>query len=405
MLNIQDVQKQFPQLKVAVRGGRLVYLDSAATTLKPQAVIDRITQVYSSEVSNVHRGAHDLSDRATVSYENARETVRKFINASSSNEIIFTKGTTESINLVAQSFGHAFLNEGDEILLTEMEHHSNIVPWQLIAKEKGAKIVAAPITPQGEIDLEGFKKKLSKKTKIVSFCHISNALGTINPVSELIRMAKEVGAVTVIDAAQSVSAEAIDVQKLGCDFLAFSGHKLFGPNGIGVLFGRQELLNKMPPYQGGGSMIGKVTFANTTFLEAPQRFEAGTPPVAEAIALASAIQYFQSLGLENIKAHKKNLLTKATIMLKEIPSIQLIGEAKNKTSVISFLMKGAHPSDVGPLLDQQGIAVRCGHHCNQPLMDVLKIPGTVRASFSIYNSEDDIEVLRKGLMKAQEILL
>lgn len=405
MLNIQQVQQQFPQLKTVVRGGRLVYLDSAATTLKPQAVIDRLTKVYSSEVSNVHRGAHDLSDRATAAYEHARETVRKFLNASSANEIIFTKGTTEGINLVAQSFGHAFLKEGDEILLTQMEHHSNIVPWQLIAKEKGAKIVVAPITHQGEIDLDGFKKKLSSKTKIVSFAHISNAMGTINPVQELVRLAKDVGAVTVIDAAQSVSAEAIDVQKIGCDFLAFSGHKLFAPNGIGALYGKTELLNKMPPYQGGGSMIGRVTFENTTFLEAPQRFEAGTPPVAEAIAMATAIEYFQSLGIENVKAHKKNLLTKATQMLKDFPSIQLIGEAKNKTSVLSFLMKGAHPSDVGPLLDQQGIAVRCGHHCNQPLMDFLKVPGTVRASFSIYNSEDDIEVLRRGLMKAQEILL
>lgn len=405
MLNIQEVQKQFPQLKVTVRGGQLVYLDSAATTLKPLAVIDRLTKIYSQEVSNVHRGAHDLSDRATAAYEGARETVRQFLNASQASEIIFTKGTTEGLNLVAQSYARAFLKEGDEILLTEMEHHSNIVPWQLVAKEKGLKIVAAPITPQGEIDIEGFQKKLSKKTKLVSFAHVSNALGTINPAADLVKMAKEVGAVTVVDAAQSVSAEKIDVQKIGCDFLAFSGHKLFGPNGIGALYGRNELLNKMPPYQGGGSMIGRVTFADTTFLEAPQRFEAGTPPVAEAIGMAAAITYFQSLGIENVKAHKKNLLLKTTQMLREFPSIQLIGEAKNKTSVISFLMKGAHPSDVGPLLDQQGIAVRCGHHCNQPLMDYLKIPGTVRASFSIYNSEEDVEVLRKGLIKAQEILL
>jgi len=404
MLNIQEVQKQFPQLKATVRGGRLVYLDSAATTLKPQAVIDRITKVYSQEVSNVHRGAHDLSDRATAAYEGARETVRQFLNASQTSEIIFTKGTTEGLNLVAQSYARAFLKEGDEILLTEMEHHSNIVPWQLVAKEKGFKIVAAPITPQGEIDIEGFQKKLSQKTKLVSFTHISNALGTINPVVDLVKMAKEVGAVTVIDAAQSVSSEKMDVQKIGCDFLAFSGHKLFGPNGIGALYGRNELLNKMPPYQGGGSMIGRVTFADTTFLEAPQRFEAGTPPVAEAIGMAAAIDYFQSLGIENVKAHKKSLLLKATQMLREFPNIQIVGEAKNKTSVISFLLKGSHPSDVGPLLDQQGIAVRCGHHCNQPLMDYLKIPGTVRASFSLYNSEEDIDVLRKGLMKAQEIL-
>lgn len=405
MLNILEIQKQFPQLQTKVRGGKLVYLDSAATTLKPQVVIDRLSKIYSSEVSNVHRGAHDLSDRATASYENARETVRKFLNAASVNEIIFTKGTTEGINLVAQSFGRAFLKEGDEILLTEMEHHSNIVPWQLIAKEKGVKIIAAKITGQGEIDLEDFKMKLTPRTKIVSFCHISNALGTINPVNELVRMAKEVGAITVVDAAQSVSSAVIDVQKMGCDFLAFSGHKLFAPNGIGVLYGKTEWLNKMPPYQGGGSMIGKVTFANTTFLEAPQRFEAGTPPVAEAIALATAIDYIQSLGLNIIKSHKNYLLIKATQMLKEFPQIQLIGEAQNKTSVLSFLFKGVHPSDVGPLLDQQGIAVRCGHHCNQPLMDVLKIPGTVRASFSIYNSEDDIEALRRGLKKAQEILL
>lgn len=382
----------------------MVYLDSAATTLKPQAVIDRLTKVYSFEVSNVHRGAHDLSDRATVSYEGARETVRKFLNAKQASEIIFTKGTTEGLNLVAQSYARAFLKEGDEILLTEMEHHSNIVPWQLVAKEKGFKIITAPITSQGEIDVAGFQKKLSEKTKLVSLVHVSNALGTINPVVDLVKMAKDVGAVTVVDAAQSVTAGPVDVQKIGCDFLAFSGHKLFGPNGIGALYGRNELLNKMPPYQGGGSMIGRVTFADTTFLDAPQRFEAGTPPVAEAIGMAAAIDYFQSLGIENVKMHKRNLLEKTTQMLREFPNIQLVGEAASKTSIVSFLLKGAHPADVGPLLDQQGIAVRCGHHCNQPLMDYLKIPGTVRASFSIYNSEDDIEILRKGLIKAQEIL-
>ncbi len=405
MFNSAEVRKQFPQVSFKPEGREIVYLDSAATALKPVAVIERMKEFYSHEIANVHRGAHYYSDKATSTYENARETVREFLNAKLTNEIVFTKGTTESLNLIASSYGRQFLNPGDEILLTYMEHHSNIVPWQMIAKERGLKIVAVPVTAEGEIRLEDFRKNISQRTKLVSMVHVSNALGTINPIAEMVRISREVGAITVVDAAQSVSTVKVDVQVLGCDFLAFSGHKLFGPNGVGVLYGRQELLNKMPPYQGGGSMISTVSFEGTNYLEAPQRFEAGTPPVAEAVGLAEAIRYFTSLGIENTKQHKKRLLALATERLKSIPGIRLVGEAEQKTAIVSFLLEGTHPSDIGQILDQQGVAVRVGHHCNQPLMTFFKIPGTVRASFTIYNNDADVDAFYKAVLKAKEILL
>ncbi len=404
MFNVNEVRKQFPQLNVAPKGKALIYLDSAATTLKPLQVIERLTSFYSNEVSNVHRGAHYFSDKATTEYEGAREIVKKFLNAKSANEIIFTKGTTESLNLVAMSYARHFLKAGDEVLLTQMEHHSNIVPWQLAAKEAGFSIQVVNVTASGEIDLTDFAGKLSQKTKLASMVYVSNALGTINTLREMIQQCRKVGAVTVVDAAQAVSALQVNVQELDCDFLAFSGHKLFAPHGIGVLYGRKELLDSMPPYQGGGSMIAKVTFGDSTFLESPQRFEAGTPPIAEAVSLGTAIQFLWQLGFENIIAHKKMLLLKATEALKSIPGLQIIGDNSHKTAIISFLLKDCHPSDVGQILDQQGLAVRTGHHCNQPLMDFYKITGTVRASFSIYNSEEDIVALRASILKAKEML-
>jgi len=399
---IQKIRGDFPILSRLVRGKPLVYLDNAASTLKPIHVIDRISQYYREESSNVHRGAHFLSEQGTIAYENARETVQRFINASQVSEVIFTRGTTESINLVAQTYGRQVLQPGDEIILSELEHHSNIVPWQIVASEKGAKIKIAPVTDAGEIDFERYTELLSNRTKIVSMAWASNALGTVTDIKKFIKAAHDVGARFVVDAAQAVAQMPTDVQDLDCDFLAFSGHKIFGPYGIGVLYGKAELLEEMPPYQGGGSMISHVSWEKTTWAAVPHKFEAGTPAIADALGLATALNYLSDLGFDWIREHERDLLQYATEQLKSIQGLRIIGEAENKVPIISFIMEGAHPSDVGALIDQQGVAVRAGHHCCQPLMVRFGIPATARASFSIYNTREEVDILRDSLIKAKE---
>ncbi|MFI5391583.1 MAG: aminotransferase class V-fold PLP-dependent enzyme [Bacteriovoracales bacterium] len=399
---IKTIRKDFPQLEELVRGRPLVYLDNAASTLKVKSVIDSIHQHFSKEVANVHRGVHFLSEQGTVKYEKSRENVAKFLNAKFPHEIIFTKGTTEAINLVASSFGTMILKPGDKILLSTMEHHSNIVPWQMICEKTGAKLVVIPINDKGEILLEEYKKLLDEKVKIVSIAYISNSLGTINPIKEMIRLAHAVGAKFMVDAAQAVAHKKVDVADLDCDFLAFSSHKIFGPTGLGVLYGKEELLKAMPPYQGGGDMIETVTFEKTTYNELPFKFEAGTPPIAEVIALNEAIDYVQKIGFENIGKYEHDLLVYAIEELKTVPGIKLIGTAQNKSTVISFNLEGIHPSDVGTILDQQGIAVRTGHHCTQPVMRRFGIEGTVRASFSIYNTKEEVDALVAALKKVKD---
>ena len=395
-----DVRKDFP----ALNNQSMVYLDSAASTLKPRPVIDRVTQFLSYEAANVHRGAHQLSDQATAFYEHAREVVQKFINAASPNEIVFTRNTTESLNLVAHSLVKQMIQPGDEILLTEMEHHSNIVPWQLASESKGAKVIAAKATINGEIDFNDFANKLSAKTKIVSVQMFSNALGTVHPIEKIIAMAKAAGAIVVLDAAQAASSIPIDVQKLNCDFVAFSGHKLFGPDGIGVLYGRESLLNEMPPYQGGGSMIDRVSFEGTSYIASPHRFEAGTPNVSGAVGLAAAINYVQKIGFEKIQKHEKALLTLAEQGLKQFQKVKLLGANSYRHSIVSFTIDGLHPSDVGFFLNKQGVFVRTGHHCCQPLMQALGVASTVRASFSIYNNDSDVEKFVTAVEKSLEFL-
>lgn len=400
--NAGQIRLDFPTLQREVRGRRLVYLDNAASTLKPRIVIDRMTRYYENEVSNVHRGAHYLAEQGTIAYEGAREKIASYLNASASAEIVFTRGTTESVNLVAQSYGRKFFRPGDEILLSELEHHSNIVPWQLIAEERGCRIRVIPVTDVGEIDYEAFTQLLSSKTKMVSISWCSNTLGTITDIKKFIVAAHAVGAKVMIDAAQAVQHIKTDVQDLDCDFLAFSGHKLYGPYGIGVLFAKAECLEAMPPYQGGGSMISEVTFEKSTWAAIPQKFEAGTPSISAAIGLGSAIDYVNSLGLENIEHHEQTLLHAATKALKSIPGLRIIGEAPQKAAIVSFVFDGIHPSDIGSLIDQDGVAIRTGHHCTQPLMRRYKIPATARASFSVYNSLEDVEALRSALVKAKE---
>ncbi|MCB0406654.1 MAG: cysteine desulfurase [Bdellovibrionales bacterium] len=402
MKNLGTLKKDFPQLNKSVRGNPFVYLDSAATALKPQSVIDRINHYYSFEIANVHRGAHFFADQGTGFYEAAREKVARFIGSTSSDEIIFTRGTTESINLVASILGDGTLKAGDEILLTELEHHSNIVPWQLVAEKVGVKIRVAPILESCDIDLNTFKNLLSANTKIVSFLSVSNALGVLNPVKKMIQMAKEVGAITLVDAAQSVTTIPTDVQAWGCDFLTFSGHKMFGPTGIGVLYGKNSLLNSLPPYQGGGSMIDQVSFEKTTYLRAPQRFEAGTPHVAGAVGLHAAIDFIESIGIQNIREVEKQLVAQTVKELQAISGVKVLGNPSERINVVSFVIDGIHHGDLGALLDQQGVAVRVGHHCCQPLMKKLGVEGTVRASLSIYNTEEDVDRLITAVKKAKE---
>lgn len=400
-----SVRNEFPALKQQVHGKTLSYLDSGATTLKPQSVIDRITHFYSYETSNVHRGAHYLGDVATHAFESARIRVAKFLNARQSEEIIFVRGTTEGINLVAHSWGLTNLKAGDEILITEMEHHGNIVPWQIIAEKVGAKVLAAKILDNGELDLEDFKKKLSAKTKMVSFTGCSNVLGTNTEMKLLSKLAHDVGAKVLIDGAQVVSQKSVDVQDIDCDFFVFSAHKLFGPFGFGVVYGKRELLDAMPPYQGGGSMISKVTIDKTTFNDVPFRFEAGTPHVEGAVGLHAALDFVERIGFDKIHTYEMELLKEATAKLSALPDIVIVGTAPDKGPILSFNIKGVHHSDVGQILDQEGVAVRAGHHCTQPLMARFGVPGTVRASFSVYNNHEDINALVKAVAKAREMLL
>lgn len=396
-MDIDNIRKDFPILAREVYGKPLVYLDNAATTQKPRCVVEKIDQMYYTINSNVHRGVHFLSQEATDAHEAARITVQKFIGAASSKEIVFTRGTTESINLVASSFCKAFCKEGDEILISAMEHHSNIVPWQIQGDITGVKLAVAPINENGELIMDEFKKKISSRTKLIAITHISNVLGTINPIEEIIDIAHKQGIPVLIDAAQSVQHRAIDVQKLDCDFLVFSSHKIYGPTGIGVLYGKEKWLNAMPPYQGGGEMISTVSFEKTTYNEIPFKFEAGTPDFVGTTALATALDYVSALGIENIASYEDELLKYATERLLSIDGLKIYGNARNKSSVISFLVKDIHPYDMGMLLDKMGIAVRTGHHCAEPLMDLMGIPGTVRASFAFYNSKEEIDILVKGI--------
>lgn len=401
MYDVARVRADFPILKRDIRGKTLIYLDNAASTLKPNQVVERLKHYYEHETSNVHRGAHFLSSQGTVAYEGAREIIAKFLGAHN-NEIIFTRGTTEGVNLVATAWGNKNVEAGDEIIVSELEHHSNIVPWQMLAARKGAKIRVIPINDRGELIFEEFEKLLSKKTKIVAVTWCSNALGTIVPIEKYAKAAHAVGAKILVDAAQAVSNLKTDVKKMDCDFLVFSGHKIFAPYGIGALYGKTEILEEMDPYQGGGSMISEVTWEKTTWAAVPHKFEAGTPAIADAIGLGTAIQYLESLGLDAVAAHEHDLLEYATARLREIPGLKIFGEASQKSAILSFNMEGAHASDVGAIIDQQGVAIRAGHHCCQPLMRRLGVPATARASFSLYNNRADIDALAESLIKAKE---
>jgi cysteine desulfurase/selenocysteine lyase len=400
-LNENPYRKDFPAAEQVINGKRLAYLDSAATTLKPLSVVEEMDRYYRLETSNVHRGLYWLSENATTKFEATRDKIRDLINAPDRRQVIFTKGTTESINLVAQSYVRNFLNEGDEILLSQMEHHSNIVPWQMIAQEKKLKIGVIPINEHGEIILEEYQKLLTPKVKFVSVVYVSNALGTINPIKEMIKMAHAVGAKFFVDAAQAISHKKVDVQDLDCDFLGFSGHKMFGPTGVGVLFGKMELLEAMPPYQGGGDMIDVVTFEKTTYNNLPHKFEAGTPSISAVIGLGKAVDYIQQVGVENIKKVEDELLAYATEKLSSIPGFKIYGTARDKASVISFGMEGIHPHDIASLIDKEGVAIRTGHHCAQPLMKFFNVPATCRASLSVYNNKADIDQLYQGLVKVK----
>lgn len=394
--NVEEIRSQFPFVDRIVNGKKLIYFDNGATSQKPKCVLDRISTYYANENANIHRGVHTLSQEATSAYENARITIQNYIGAKHSHEIIFTKGTTDSINLVASSFGE-LLNKDDEVIISAMEHHSNIVPWQMLCERKGCRLKVIPMNVKGELLLDEYIKLLSSKTKLVAITHISNALGTINDVKYITDEAHRAGAKVLIDGAQSIQHTKVNVEQLDCDFYAFSGHKLFGPTGVGVLYGKEELLNDMPPYQGGGDMIKEVTFAKTTYNTLPHKFEAGTPHIAGGIGLGEAFNFLNSLDMEGVEAHEKELLDYATEQLKNINGIKFYGEAENKTSVISFLVEGTHPYDVGTLLDKMGVAVRTGHHCTQPIMDFYKIPGTIRASFAFYNTKEEVDLMIKAL--------
>ena len=401
--DVYKIREDFPILKTRIRNKPLCYFDNAATTQKPQQVLDIVDNYYTSMNSNIHRGVHYLSNLATDAYEDARKKVKSFINAASEKEIIFTKGTTEGINLVANSFGRKFLKEGDEIIISNMEHHSNIVPWQFLCNEKKAKLKIIPIDDRGEIIFDEFLKLVSDRTKLISVVYISNSLGTVNPVKEIIEIAHKYNIPVLLDAAQTVNHRPVNVEELDCDFLAFSGHKLYGPTGIGVLYGKEKLLDAMSPFMGGGDMISKVTFEETTFNELPFKFEAGTSNIAGAIGLGAAIDYLSSIGMEKIAAHEASLLEYATQRLKEVPGLKIIGNAKYKSGVISFIFDNIHPHDVGTLLDYEGIAIRAGHHCTQPVMERYNIPATSRASFGLYNTIEEVDILVDALKKVIEV--
>ncbi len=402
-LDVECIRRDFPILSQMIHGKKLVYLDNAATSQKPRAVIDAIVRYYEHDNANIHRGVHTLSMRATEAHDEARETVRHFIQAADANEIIFVRGATEAINLVAETYGRANVGAGDEVLITAMEHHSNIVPWQILCEEKRAHLRVAPINDAGELELDAFERLLSPRTKIVAVAHVSNALGTVNPLRKIIQLAHAHEVPVLVDGAQAVPHMPVDVQALGCDFYAFSGHKVYGPTGIGVLYGKEELLAEMPPYQGGGDMISSVTFEKTTYNVVPYMFEAGTPDIAGAIGLGVALEYVMGLGMDRVAAHGQDLLAYATEKVGAIDGVRLIGTAPQRAGVLSFVLEGVHPHDLGTILDREGIAIRTGHHCAQPVMDRFQIPATARASFGVYNTNEEVDALVEGIRKAQGV--
>jgi len=402
--DIEKIRADFPILGREVNGKPLVYFDNGATTQKPRQVIDAITRYYADMNSNVHRGVHYLSQISTDAFEVTRRKVQTFINAKYEHEIIVTKGTTEAINIIASCYGRAFIHAGDEIIISAMEHHSNIVPWQMLCDEKGCKLRVIPMNDKGELDIEAYQSLFSERTKLASFTYVSNALGTVNPVKQMIDIAHEHRVPVLVDGAQAIQHVAIDVQALNADFFAFSGHKMYGPTGVGILYGKEELLNKMPPYQGGGDMIKDVTFEKTTYNELPFKFEAGTPNIEAGICLGDAIDYIESIGIDAIKVYEDELLAYATSRLSEIDGIRFVGTAARKSSVISFVVDGVHPYDIGVILDKLGIAVRTGHHCAQPVMDAFKISGTVRVSLAMYNTKEEVDILVVGLKRALKML-
>jgi cysteine desulfurase/selenocysteine lyase len=402
-MDVQSVRADFPVLKQHIHGNSLVYLDNAASTQKPAAVINRLKEYYETENANVHRGVHLLSRRATEAYEQGRETLKDFINAGHSKEIIFVRGATEAINLVAHSFGRKFVKEGDEILVSAMEHHSNIVPWQMLCETSGARLRVIPMNQRGELDMDAYIDMLNPNTRIVAVVHVSNALGTINPVERIIKEAHKKNIPVLLDGAQAVPHMPIDVQQLDCDFYAFSGHKMYGPTGIGVLYGKEQWLEEMPPYQGGGDMIRSVSFEKTTYNTLPYKFEAGTPDIAGVVGLAAAAEYLAAVGMDNIARHEEQLLQYADTRLAGFEGFHMYGAAAHKAAVISFLFGDVHPHDIGTILDQEGIAIRTGHHCAQPVMDFFAIPATARASFGIYNTIEDVDRLAGGLKKIKEV--
>ena len=402
-LNVHRLREDFPILRQTVHGRPLVYLDNAATTQKPLAVLDALMTYYSEDNANVHRGVHTLSQRATQEFEDARVTVQRFINAASPREIIFTRNATEGINLVAQTFGRARLAPGDDVVVSVMEHHSNIVPWQMVCGERGASLRVIPMTDEGVLQLEEYERLLGPTTRLVSIVHLSNSLGTINPVRQMIAMAHRAGVPVLVDGSQAVHHMAVDVQALDADFYVFTGHKLYGPTGIGVLYGKEHLLEEMPPYQGGGDMISSVTFEKTTYNTLPYKFEAGTPNVADAVGLAAAVNYVTAIGLDRIEAHERDLVAYGMAALSKVPGLTLVGTAPEKGSVMSFVMDGVHPHDIGTIVDQEGVAIRTGHHCTQPLMQRLGVPATARASVALYNTLDEIDALVVALQKVRTL--
>jgi cysteine desulfurase / selenocysteine lyase len=401
--DVERIRADFPILQEKIRGRRLVYLDNAATSQKPKTVIDSIVRYYEHDNANIHRGVHYLSERATEAYEAARKVGQLFLGAARSNEIIFVRSTTEAINLVAQTYGRTHVAPGDEVLITAMEHHSNIVPWQLLCEEKQAKLRVAPINDDGQLILDEFERLLSPRTRIVAIGHVSNALGTLNPVATIVEMAHARNIPVLVDGAQAAPRLPVNVQELDCDFYAFSGHKTYGPTGIGVLYGKASLLESMPPYQGGGDMISSVTFEKTIYNKVPHKFEAGTPDMSGAVGLRAAIEYLSQIGMDNIAAHEHELLTYATETVSDLPGVRVIGTAREKAGVLSFAMEGIHPHDIGTILDQEGIAIRTGHHCAQPVMERFGVDATARASFALYNTEDEIDALVRGIQKVREV--
>ena len=403
LFDVYEVRKDFPVLHQTVNGHPLVYLDNGATSQKPRAVIDTVSHYYETYNANIHRGVHFLSENATREYEAARDTAQRFINAADRRETIFVRGTTEGINLVAQAYGRPRLKPGDEIILSTMEHHSNIVPWQMVCQQTGAKLKVVPVTDEGEFDFEAYLRLLGPKTRIVATVHLSNSLGTINPVKKIVEAARQHGAVTLLDGAQAVPHVAVDVQDIGVDFYAFSGHKVFGPTGIGILYGRQELLDAMEPYQGGGDMIRTVSFEETTYNDLPYKFEAGTPNIVGAIGLAAALDYVSNLAIDAISAYEDDVVAYATDKVADIPGVRIIGTAPEKSGIISFLMDGVHPHDIGTVLDSQGVAIRAGHHCTMPLMKRFGVAATSRASFALYNTKEEADILVAAIWMVKEM--